>query len=123
MAIVGIMSIKAEFGWIKVKGDKYTNDIVIHAEGKITKRDKKKSKDLKAVYGHTPLSEHELRFLSKEDFDVLYVGSGHYASLPITPKALKVLTKYNTIILPTPEVISKIEQEQKRFVAIIHVTC
>ncbi len=117
------MSIRAEFGWIEIKGDKYTNDIVIHADGKITKRNKKKSKDLKAVYGHTPLSEHELRFLSKEDFDVLYVGSGHYASLPITLKALKVLTKYNTIILPTSEVISKIEQEQKRFVAIIHVTC
>ena len=117
------MSMKAEFGWMKVNGVKYEKDIVIHSDGTITKREKKKSKDLKSIYGHTPLSERELEFLSQEKFEVLYIGTGHEAALPITPKALQVLKKYNALILPTPEVIGKIEQEQRKFVAIIHVTC
>ncbi len=118
-----LVSMEAEFGWVKVDGVVYEKDIVIHSNGKITKREKKKSKDLKSIYGHTPLSERELDFLSKEKFEVLYIGIGHEAALPITPEAHKILDKYNAIILPTPKVICEIEQEQKKFVAIIHVTC
>jgi hypothetical protein len=61
-------SLKAKFGWIKVDGKKYKKDIVIHADGSVTKREKKKSKGLKASYGHTPLSECELDFLQQEQF-------------------------------------------------------
>ena len=118
-----IKSIDSEFGWIKVNGEEYEKDIVIHSNGSITKREKKKSKDLKPDYGHTPLSEHELEFLPQEQFEAIYVGTGHQASMPITPKALEILGKYEAVILPTPEVIDKIEQERKPFVAIIHVTC
>jgi hypothetical protein len=117
------ISVKSEFGWIKVNGDKYEKDVVIHSDGSVTKREKKKSKDLKPDYGHTPLSERELEFLPQEQFDALYVGTGHDAALPITPQALEILKKYDAIILPTPEVIGKIVQERKRFVALIHVTC
>ena len=56
-----IDSLESEFGWIRVNGEKYEKDIVIHSDGSITKREKKKSKDLKPDYGHTPLSERELR--------------------------------------------------------------
>jgi hypothetical protein len=117
------LSLKSEFGWIKVNGDRYEKDVVIHSDGSITKREKKKSKDLKPDYGHTPLSERELEFLPQEQFDALYVGTGHDAALPITPQALEILKKYDAIILPTPEVIGKIVQERRRFVALIHVTC
>ncbi|MGA3289517.1 MAG: hypothetical protein ABSD42_04680 [Candidatus Bathyarchaeia archaeon] len=117
------MRLKAKFGWIKVNESKYQKDIVIHSDGSITKREKKKSKDLKPDYGHTPLSERELDFLSQEQFDSLYVGTGHESALPITSKALEILKKYNAVILPTPEVINKIEQEQRKFIAIIHTTC
>jgi len=118
-----IGSIKSQFGWITVKGEKYEKDIVIHSNGSITKREKKKSKDLKLDYGHTPLSERELEFLPHEKFDALYIGTGHDAALPITRQALEILGKYKAVILPTPEVIGKIEQEKNKFVAIIHVTC
>ena len=104
---------EAEFGWIKVNGEEYEKDIVIHADGRVTKREKKKSKDLKVEYGHTPLSEKELGFLAKEKFDTLYVGTGHENALPITPKADEILAKYNATVLPTPEVIRKIEQEKR----------
>jgi hypothetical protein len=118
-----IESVESKFGWVKVNGEKYEKDIVIHSDGSITKREKKKSKDLKQNYGHTPLSERELEFLPLEKFDALYVGTGHEAGLPITPQALEILRKYDAVILPTPEVICKIEQEKRKFVALIHVTC
>jgi hypothetical protein len=116
-------SMKTEFGWVKIDGVKYEKDIVIHSDGKITKREKKKSKDLKSIYGHTPLSDLELEFLPKEEFEVLYVGIGHEAALPITPEAKQILEKYNAVIKPTPEVINLIKKEKRKFAAIIHVTC
>ncbi len=117
------LSLKAKFGSITINGDKYEKDIIIHSNGSIAKREKKKSKDLKSEYGHTPLSERELDFLGHEQFDALYVGAGHQAALPITPQAQEILDKYNAVILPTPQIIDKIEKEQRKFVAIIHVTC
>jgi hypothetical protein len=114
---------KSEFGWIKTNGVKYEKDIIVHVDGSITNRQKKKSKDLKAAYGHTPLSERELDFLSQENPEVVYVGTGHQAALPITPEAMAILKKYETIILPTPEIIEKIENEKRKMAALIHVTC
>ncbi|HMK93874.1 MAG TPA: hypothetical protein VK536_00590 [Candidatus Limnocylindrales bacterium] len=117
------LSVESEFGWIKVNGEKYEKDIVIHSDGSISKREKKKSKGLKAQYGHTPLSELELDFLSGEKFEALYVGTGHEGALPVTPKAFEILKRHDAKILPTPEVVEKIEAEQRPFVAMIHVTC
>jgi len=114
---------KAEFGWIEVNGVRYEKDIVIHADGTITKREKKKSKDLKPKYGHTPLSERELTFLENENPDVVYVGTGHQAALPITTEAQQILEKYETIVLPTPEAIERIDREHRKLAALIHVTC
>ncbi len=114
---------KSEFGWIKVNGEKYEKDIILHADGSITKREKKKSKDLKTLYGHTPLSERELDFLMQEKPEIVFVGTGHQAALPITPKALSILKKYETVILPTSEIMEKINREDRKMVALIHVTC
>jgi len=117
------MSMNAEFGRITVNGETFEKDIVIHSDGSITKREKKKSKNLKREYGHTPLSELELEFLGDEKFDALYIGVGHQAALPITSQAQEILNKFNAVILPTPQVIEKIGKEQRKFVAIIHIIC
>ena len=114
---------KASFGTIKIFGSKYEEDIIIHVDGSITKRKKKKSRDLKPLYGHTPLSEKELDFLEEEKPEVVYVGTGYEAALPITEKAQKILDKYEIYAMPTPEIIEKIENEKRKAVAIIHVTC
>ena len=118
-----VKPLKSKFGWIKINGVKYEKDVIIHSNGKVTKRKKKLSKDFKANYGHTPLSERELDFLKKEEFYALYIGAGHDFALPITPKALGILNKYNAVILSTPEIIARIKQEENPYIAIIHVTC
>ena len=114
---------KSEFGWIKVNGKKYEKDVIIHSDGSVTKREKKKSKDLKSTYGHTPLSEANWIFYRRKNSTLCTLELVIEAALPITPKALEILKKYNASILPTPEVIDEIKKEQRKFVAIIHVTC
>jgi hypothetical protein len=113
----------ASFGSIKLFGKKYEEDVIVHVDGSVTKRKKKKSRDLKPLYGHTPLSERELDFLEEEKPKVVYVGVGYDSALPITDEAMKLLTQYDMVVNPTPEIIKEIEKEKKKFVAIIHVTC
>jgi hypothetical protein len=115
--------LKSEFGWIKVGREKYEKDIILHTDGTITKRHKKKSKALKDLYGHTPLSDRELNFLSQEKPEVVYIGTGHQSAVPITPEAMSILGKYETIILPTQEITEKIEREKRKMVTLIHVIC
>jgi hypothetical protein len=118
-----IEMMKSEFGWVEVNGVKCEKDVILHADGTVTKRKKKKSKDLKLAYGHTPLSERELDFLAEENPDVVYIGTGHHAALPITPEAILILKKYESVVLPTQEITEKISQEHRKMVALIHVTC
>jgi hypothetical protein len=114
---------KASFGSVKLFGHKYEEDIIVHVDRSVTKRKKKKSKEFKPLYGHTPLSQKELDFLEKEKPQVVYIGIGYESALPITDEAKKILNEYETVVMPTPEIIEKIENEKKKAVAIIHVTC
>ena len=114
---------KSEFGWIEIDKVRYENDVIIHRDGSVTKRSKKRSKELKDAYGHTPLSDHELEVIKKEKTQTVYIGTGQYGDLPITPEARMVLSQFETVILPTPEILDILKKERRSFVAIIHVTC
>jgi hypothetical protein len=114
---------KSEFGWIEIKKTRYDYDVVIHTDGSITRRSKKKSKDLKNTFGHTPLSEYELEFLESEQPEKVYIGTGQYGDLPLTPGAEIVLSQFETIIKPTPEILDVLENERRPYIAVIHVTC
>lgn len=74
----------ASFGSVTLFGHTYEEDIIVHVDGSVTKRKKKKSKSYKSIYGHTPLSERELNFLKKEKPEIVYVGTGYEGALPIT---------------------------------------
>jgi hypothetical protein len=114
---------KSEFGWIEINHVRYEHDVIIHRDGSVTKRSKKKSKELKSSYGHTPLSDQELDVLKKEKPEIVYIGTGQYGDLPITPEAETELSRFETVIKPTPEILDMIKKERRSFIAIIHVTC
>ena len=114
---------KSEFGWIEINHIRYEHDVIIHHDGSVTKRSKKKSKELKSSYGHTPLSDQELDVLKKEKPEIVYIGTGQYGDLPITPEAERELSRFETVIRPTPEILDMLKKERRLFVAIIHVTC
>jgi hypothetical protein len=114
---------KSEFGWIEINQVRYEHDVIIHRDGSVTKRSKKKSKELKSTYGHTPLSDHELDVIKKEKPEIVYIGTGQYGDLPITPEAETELSRFETVIRPTPEILDMLKKEHRSFIAIIHVTC
>lgn len=114
---------KTGFGWIETGGTRYEHDIVIHSDGTVSKRRKKLSKPQKGEYGHTPLSAEELAFLKDERPTVVYIGTGQYGDLPLTPDALALLEAYAPIVKPTPNLLPLIEQEDRKYAAVLHVTC
>jgi hypothetical protein len=114
---------KTGFGWIEIGDQVYEHDIIVHIDGSITKRQKKVSKPLKAVYEHIPLSGEELVFLAEELPVQVFIGTGQYGSLPLTPEAKIVLARYQSVILPTPEVLREMKRSPGSYVAILHVTC
>jgi hypothetical protein len=111
------------FGWIKVRGVQYDHDIIIHVDRSVTKRKKKLSHGEKGPFGHTPLSDAELRFLDDERPDKVFIGTGQYGDLPVTPAAGVILERHHAEILPTPEVLPLLDRENRKYVAILHVTC
>jgi hypothetical protein len=114
---------KTGFGWIEYDGVRYDHDIVIHTDRSITRRKKKLSKKRKEEFGHTPLSGEELADLLRERPEVVYIGTGQYGVLPLTPDALTLLAPFVMVMKPTPDILFLLEAEQRKFVAVLHVTC
>ncbi|HVN74521.1 MAG TPA: hypothetical protein VMT44_08010 [Methanoregula sp.] len=114
---------KTRYGWIEIDNVEYNHDIVIHRNRSVHRRSKKQSKKLKTVFGHTPLSSSDLTFLESEKPDIVYIGTGHHNGLPITVDALKILSNYETVIRPTPEILDCLDHELRSFAAVLHVTC
>jgi hypothetical protein len=114
---------KTKYGWIEIDGIRYDHDGIILRDRSVIKRSKKKSKKLKNTYGHTPLSAKEIEFLEAEEPDVVYIGTGQYGDLPISAEAKAILKGFETIIRPTSELLELLEEENRPYVAFIHVTC
>jgi hypothetical protein len=114
---------RTKYGWVEIDNIRYDHDVIVHTDRRVTKRSKKKSKNLKKQFGHTPLAGHELKFLDKEKPEVIIVGTGQFGDLPITTDALKILTRYDAVINPTSEVIDLLGTQTRPFVAILHVNC
>jgi len=110
------------FGSIRIDGVSYEHDLVIE-RATIRKRNKKPSKELRAAYGHTPLS-------SMEDIPwncrKLIVGTGMHATLPVTEELKRDAKhrKVKLVLLPTAQAIEALKKEDLRNTnAIRHVTC
>jgi hypothetical protein len=115
--------IEGEFGWVSIGDTRYSKDVIIHVDGKVTERQTSLSSGYKGDYFHLPLSEKELDFLEAEKPEVVIVGAGHKAMMTLTPRAREILEKYDHVVLSTPRALEHINKEQRRFVAIIHMTC
>ena len=111
------------FGWVELNEKKYPGDFIIHADGSISKRRKELSKKLTPINHHTPLGLEELSLLSGENPDIIYIGTGQKGSLPLTEDAKILLENYQVWIDITPVIIAEVLKEERKFIAIIHVTC
>lgn len=115
---------KIKFGYITIDGVQWEKDVVID-NGKVRKRKKGPSKEFKAQYGHTPLTEFED---IPWDCEELLIGKGMTGNgkLPITD-GLKAEAKkrgVKLIIKPTREAIEYYKKNyHDKMNVIIHTTC
>jgi hypothetical protein len=114
---------KTHYGWVEIDQVRYDHDVVIHSDRSVQKRSKKRSRKLRHLFGHTPLTGSELEFLEAETPSVVYIGTGQFDELPLTVDALKILSGYTSFLRPTPVVLAMLEEERRKFAAILHVSC
>jgi hypothetical protein len=110
------------FGEIEIEGQHYTFDIVIKA-GRVEKRRKKRSKNYRGEFGHTPLSTKERIPWGGSR---LIVGTGESGSLPIMPAVWAEADRRGIEIVaaPTEEALRLLRDVAAGDAyAVIHVTC
>jgi len=113
----------SSYGWVELQGKRYEFDVIVHADGSVTKREKGLSKKKKEKYGHTPLTRKELKELGKEAPAMIIIGTGHSGSMPLTPKAERFLEDYLYFVGTTPMALEKLATCEEKAVALLHVTC
>ncbi len=112
---------KLQFGSIVIDGKAYDYDVVID-RGKVTKRKKKRSKQFREEFGHTPLStEEKLPWKCKQ----LIVGTGNYGSLPVMEEVKNEARrrKVELLIRLTDKAIKILDRNPESTNAVLHVTC
>ncbi len=109
------------FGSIRIDGHTYDRDVVID-RGEIRKRKKGPSKELRAHYGHTPLSVAED---IPWDGGRLVIGTGHSGSLPVLPEIEEEARRRGVelVTLPTAKAIDVLNEGMQDTNAVLHLTC
>ena len=110
-----------EFGSIRVDGTTFDHDLVID-NGEIRKRKKGPSRELRAEFGHTPLTIAED---IPWDCRRLVIGSGAAGSLPIVDEVIQEADRRGVelLVLPTSEAIQELERSPDDTNAVLHLTC
>ena len=116
-------SFNSSVGWVELNGKRYDFDVIVHADGSVTKREKGLSKKKKKKYGHTPLTRSELKELEREEPVMIIIGTGDSGSMPLTPRAERFLDGYLYFVGKTPEALKKLAVCEEKAIALLHVTC
>jgi hypothetical protein len=109
------------FGSLTVDGVAYDHDVVID-RGSISKRRKKRSKQYRDEYGHTPLSTHEdIPWTCRR----LVIGTGASGALPIMDEvALEAEGRgVELLAVPTAQALELLRDSPPETNAVLHVTC
>ncbi len=121
---------RTSFGRAVFNGVEYVHDIVV-CSGRVRRRRKELSAHMRPRYGHTPLTGEELKTYLEEcgEPEVIFVGTGVYGALPLTEDAeelLRELSRTGVEIVKSvtnDELLAMVEREQRKYLAVIHVTC
>ena len=109
------------FGSIRIDDVAYDRDVVVD-RGEVRRRKKGPSKQLRAEYGHTPLSAAEdIPWRCRR----LVIGTGDSGSLPVLPEVEEEarLRDVDLVIVTTAEAIGVLNEGMKDTNAVLHLTC
>lgn len=112
---------RATFGSITIDGTTYDHDVVI--DGPVVQaRDKRASRDMTDIIGHTPLSAGEP---IPWDCKRLLIGTGAHGMLPVMDDLMAEAQERGVelVMRPTPTLLQEYEHLPDDANAIIHVTC
>lgn len=123
MSSEATMRYKGAHGWFSVDDNRFTHDVIVHSDGTVERRRVDLSQGYRGDYFHAPLSERELDFLDEERPEVFIVGAGFKGMMQLTPLAQEKLRGYPVFALTTDKAIEMMNREERRFVAILHLTC
>jgi hypothetical protein len=109
------------FGSVRVDGVTYDHDLIID-RGRLRKRRKAASKQLRDAYGHTPLSIGEdIPWHCRR----LVIGTGANGRLPVLKEVAAEARrrKVELVVVPTAEAIEVLARTAAASNAILHLTC
>jgi hypothetical protein len=113
-----------EFGSITIGNEKFEHDVLVHLDGKVSKRKKKLSK---AVFGTSHLlSLDEAEYVYEKGAHLVIIGAGQYSALKLSEEAETFFkAKHcNVVLLATPEAIKAWNNEhEQNVIGLFHVTC
>ena len=109
------------FGQIQIGRELYQHDVVLN-NNTVERRQKKKSKPLRAQFGHTPLGPQEN---IPWDCAELVIGIGYYGRLPITEAVIHEAEQRGITlkIMKTVEASKYLSESTTDANAVLHVTC
>ena len=111
------------FGFIVVDDKQYAGDIVILPDGTVKERNPGKGR-----LGSHSIARSEIEALTKEQPDIILVGTGVQGMARLARDAEHYLMEpnINLTLLPSPEAVKKYNQyieDGEKVAALIHVTC
>ncbi|MDZ7724322.1 MAG: MTH938/NDUFAF3 family protein [candidate division KSB1 bacterium] len=111
------------FGSITIDGTEYSHDVIIHLDGKISKRKKKLSK--KETGSSHLFSEQEAKHIYQSGTGKIILGTGQNGVLKVSDEAMQYFEKKHCTleICPTPRAIEYWNKESGPIVGLFHVTC
>jgi len=114
---------KTGFGFIVIDGERFENDVVIEANGRVRKRKKKLSKERFGT-SHT-LSLEEAQDVYRQGMEWLIIGTGQNDMVRLSPEAEQFFQENSCRVelLPTPQAVKAWNQAQGQGVGLFHVTC
>jgi hypothetical protein len=112
---------KFSFGSIRIDGVSYDYDVVIE-HGDVRKRKKKRSKELRNEFGHTPLSLGEN---IPWGCHRLVVGTGASGALPVMEEVRSEASRRGVelIAVPTEQAVELLNRQAEGTNAVLHITC
>jgi len=111
------------FGWIKYEGKIYQHDIMITVSGQVVPRNET---ELRRKYGTAhAIDPDEIKFLLKEQPEVIVVGTGQEGMAKLTNEAKNVIMQSSVRVIegPIPAACKKFDELKGKKAALFHVTC
>ncbi len=114
---------KLSFGSIVIDGKKYSQDVLIFADGMVKKR-----KGGFLMFGSHGIKKEEIEELAEDSPEAVIIGTGTSGKASLAPEVEDWAKEknLNLIVQPSHKAVAKLNElieQKKKVAALIHITC